>query len=68
VPHSPIEPERDPHRLEPGQREALLLNCVERLSYEEMTTVAGVGVSALKMHVQQACEPLQSLLREERYA
>lgn len=54
--------------LEPAQREAFLLKHVELLSYEEMAKVTGVGISALKMRVQRACERLQLLLREDRYA
>ncbi|HMC55191.1 MAG TPA: sigma-70 family RNA polymerase sigma factor [Gemmatimonadaceae bacterium] len=51
-------------RLEAVQREAFLLKHVEQLSYEEMSAMTGVGVSALKMRVQRACERLQVLLRE----
>ncbi|MEP6832592.1 MAG: RNA polymerase sigma factor [Gemmatimonas sp.] len=43
-------------------REAFLLKHVEQLSYEEMSTATGVGVSALKMRVKRACERLQVLL------
>jgi len=56
--------ERALERLDAAQREAFLLKHVEQLSYEEMATVTGVGVSALKMRVQRACERLQGLLRE----
>lgn len=55
-------------RLDAGQREAFLLKHVEQLSYEEMATATGLGVSALKMRVQRACERLQVLLEEDRYA
>ena len=55
-------------RLEPAQREAFLLKHVEQLSYDEMSAMTGVGISALKMRVQRACERLQELLREERDA
>ena len=55
-------------RLEPTQREAFLLKHVEQLSYDEMSAMTGVGISALKMRVQRACERLQELLREERDA
>jgi RNA polymerase sigma-70 factor (ECF subfamily) len=50
--------------LEPAQREAFLLKHVEQLSYQEMSDMTGVGVSALKMRVQRACERLQALLEE----
>jgi RNA polymerase sigma-70 factor (ECF subfamily) len=55
-------------QLEPVQREAFLLKHVEQLSYEEMASLTGAGVSALKMRVQRACERLQVLLQEERNA
>jgi RNA polymerase sigma-70 factor (ECF subfamily) len=55
-------------QLEPAQREAFLLKHVELLSYEEIAAVTGVGQSALKMRVQRACDRLQSLLEEDRYA
>ena len=55
-------------RLEATQREAFLLKHVEQLSYDEMSAMTGVGISALKMRVQRACERLQELLQEERDA
>ena len=55
-------------RLENAQREAFLLKHVEQLSYDEMSAMTGVGVSALKMRVQRACEHLQAWLEEERHA
>lgn len=48
--------------LDVPHREAFLLKHVEQLSYEEMATATGVGVSALKMRVKRACERLQVLL------
>ena len=51
-------------RLPSEQREAFLLRHVEELSYEEMTSVTGAGVSALKMRVKRACERLKVLLGE----
>jgi RNA polymerase sigma-70 factor (ECF subfamily) len=60
--------ERALARLDPAQREAFLLKHVESLSYEEMATMTGVGISALKMRVQRACERLQAALQEDRYA
>ncbi|MEX2110863.1 MAG: RNA polymerase sigma factor [Gemmatimonadaceae bacterium] len=44
------------------QREAFLLKYVEELSYEEMSQITGVGVSALKMRVNRACRGLRDLL------
>lgn len=52
--------------LEPAYREAFLLKHVEQLSYEEMATATGLGISALKMRVKRACERLQTLLAEVR--
>jgi RNA polymerase sigma-70 factor (ECF subfamily) len=60
--------ERALARLDPSQREAFLLKHVESLSYEEMATMTGVGISALKMRVQRACERLQAALQEDLYA
>jgi RNA polymerase sigma-70 factor (ECF subfamily) len=60
--------ERAVEQLEPGQREAFLLKHVEQLTYDEMAAATGAGVSALKMRVQRACERLQALLQEDRYA
>ena len=60
--------ERALAQLEPAQREAFLLKHVELLSYEEIAAVTGVGLSALKMRVQRACDRLQRLLEEDRYA
>ena len=51
-------------QLAPEQREAFLLKHVEELSYEEMSEMTGVGISALKMRVQRACARLRELLRE----
>jgi RNA polymerase sigma-70 factor (ECF subfamily) len=46
------------------QREAFLLRHVEGLSYDEMASTTGAGVSALKMRVKRACERLKILLGE----
>ena len=50
--------------LPPEQREAFLLRHVEDLSYEEIMSVTGAGMSALKMRVKRACERLQQLLAD----
>ncbi|MEP6731303.1 MAG: RNA polymerase sigma factor [bacterium] len=60
--------ERAVAQLDAGQREAFLLKHVEQLSYDEIAAVTGVGLSALKMRVQRACDRLQLLLEEDRYA
>jgi len=51
-------------RLRPDQRQAFLMKYVEDLSYEEMSQITGVGVSALKMRVLRACDRLRELLAE----
>lgn len=53
-------------RLEPEQREAFILKHVEDLSYDEMSELTGVGVSALKMRVKRACDRLRELLDPSR--
>ena len=45
--------------LDPLLREAFLLKYIEELSYEEMSEMTGVGVSALKMRVKRACDRLR---------
>jgi RNA polymerase sigma-70 factor (ECF subfamily) len=46
--------------LDPLLREAFLLKYIEELSYEEMSQLTGVGVSALKMRVKRACDRLRA--------
>lgn len=48
--------------LDLEQREAFLLKHVDDLSYDEMSAITGVGVSALKMRVKRACDRLRDLL------
>ena len=55
-------------QLGPEQREAIVLRFAEELSYDEMSTLTGVGVSALKMRVQRACSRLRTLLAEHLHA
>ncbi|MBL0938904.1 MAG: RNA polymerase sigma factor [Gemmatimonadaceae bacterium] len=49
-------------------REAIVLRFGEELSYEEMASLTGVGVSALKMRVQRACARLRTLLSEQLFS
>lgn len=51
-------------RLPADHREAFLLKYVEDLSYQEMETITGAGISALKMRVKRACDRLKELLGE----
>ena len=52
-------------KLDPLQREALLLKYAEGLEYTEMSAMTGVGESALKMRVKRGSERLRMLLAEE---
>ena len=54
--------------LTPDQREAVVLRFAEDLTYEEMSAITGLGVSALKMRVQRACARLRQLLLERSNA
>ena len=54
--------------LGPEQREAVVLRFADDLSYDEMASITGVGVSALKMRVQRACTRLRVLLAEHLHA
>jgi RNA polymerase sigma-70 factor (ECF subfamily) len=51
-------------QLVPDQREALVLRFSDDLTFDEMAAVTGVGVSALKMRVQRACQRMRALLTE----
>ena len=63
-----VELERALQRLSPEQREAVVLRFADDLSFDEMSSVTGVGVSALKMRVQRACTRLRALLPERLHA
>ena len=54
-------------QLNPEQREAIALRFSDDLSFDEMAAVTGVGVSALKMRVQRACQRLRALLTENSH-
>ncbi len=56
--------ERALSRLSEDQREAFLLKHMEDRSYEEMSEMLDVSVSALKMRVHRAREELRDLLSE----
>jgi RNA polymerase sigma-70 factor (ECF subfamily) len=51
-------------QLELEQREAFVLKHVDDLSYDEISVITGVGVSALKMRVKRACDRLRDLLTD----
>jgi len=52
------------NQLDVDQREAFVMKYVEELSYEEMSEITGVGMSALKMRVKRACSRLRQLMEE----
>ncbi len=52
--------------LSPVLRETFLLKYVEGMSYEEIATISGVSVSALKMRAARACEQMRTHLVEVR--
>jgi RNA polymerase sigma-70 factor (ECF subfamily) len=53
-------------RLTGEQREAFVLKHVDGRSYEEMESLLGVGVDALKMRVHRARDTLRTLMGETR--
>lgn len=53
-------------RLEPEQREALLLRFGEGMDYVQMSLATGASQSALKMRVKRACDRLRNLLQGVR--
>ncbi len=74
VPEIAVAPENDDavreelwahlEALGPEQREAFLLHYIEGMSYDDMSTATGAGVSALKMRVKRACDTLRARLLE----
>lgn len=54
-------------RLPDTHREAFLLKHVEDLSYEEISSMLDVGISALKMRVARSRDFLRDVLRESGY-
>lgn len=51
-------------QLAPEQREAVVLRFAEEMTYEEISALTGVGVSALKMRVKRGCTRLRTLLSD----
>lgn len=74
VPGAPA-PEADPglrdalqtalDALDPKLREAFLLKYGEGMEYQEISVLTGVGISALKMRVQRACQAMRPGLEAE---
>ena len=48
------------------QREAVVLRYANELDYEEMSSITGAGISALKMRVKRGCERLRAILEASR--
>jgi RNA polymerase sigma-70 factor (ECF subfamily) len=51
--------------LDPKLREAFLLKYGEGMEYQEISVLTGVGISALKMRVQRACQAMRPGLEAE---
>lgn len=54
-------------QLNPQQREAVVLRFADELTYEEISAVTGVRISALKMRVKRACTRLRALLAQHLF-
>ena len=51
----------------PGdQREAVVLRYADELDYDEISSITGAGISALKMRVKRGCERLRAILEASR--
>jgi RNA polymerase sigma-70 factor (ECF subfamily) len=51
----------------PGdQREAVVLRYADELGYDEISSITGAGISALKMRVKRGCERLRAILEASR--
>ncbi|HEV8408979.1 MAG TPA: sigma-70 family RNA polymerase sigma factor [Gemmatimonadaceae bacterium] len=51
----------------PGdQREAVVLRYADELDYQEISSITGANISALKMRVKRGCERLRALLEASR--
>lgn len=48
------------------QREAVVLRYADELGYEEMCSITGAGMSALKMRVKRGCQRLRAILEASR--
>ena len=51
----------------PGeQREAVVLRYADELGYDEISSITGAGISALKMRVKRGCRRLRAILEASR--
>jgi RNA polymerase sigma-70 factor (ECF subfamily) len=53
-------------QLPPELREAVVLRYADDLGYEEISTITGARISALKMRVKRGCERLRAILEASR--
>ena len=53
-------------RLPAEQREAVVLRYADELGYDEISSITGAGISALKMRVKRGCERLRAILEASR--
>jgi RNA polymerase sigma-70 factor (ECF subfamily) len=54
-------------QLDDSQRELFLMKYVEGMSYEEISEVTGVRISALKMRVKRTADRLRELMEEVQH-
>ncbi len=53
-------------QLPAEQREAVVLRYADDLGYDEISSITGAGISALKMRVKRGCERLRAILEASR--
>jgi RNA polymerase sigma-70 factor (ECF subfamily) len=53
-------------QLPSEQREAVVLRYADDLAYDEIASITGAGISALKMRVKRGCERLRAILEASR--
>jgi RNA polymerase sigma-70 factor (ECF subfamily) len=53
-------------QLPEDQREAVVLRYSDELGYDEISSITGAGISALKMRVKRGCERLRAILEASR--
>jgi len=53
-------------QLPADQREAVVLRYADELGYDEISSITGAGISALKMRVKRGCERLRAILEASR--
>lgn len=53
-------------QLPPDQREAVVLRYADDLGYDQISSITGAKISALKMRVKRGCERLRAILEASR--